>query len=195
MNDLHSKYFDNLNASHATSHELSQQGIDVVDQFLEKNMDSFAPAPWARDHNTKELLPNRYFVCRATPLAVPGQYNMMSALYGPMAGDEPIYNNDERVRSLHRSYWNGTEHVPREGATLVIDRKLYSWRPATHMAIIGLVHIVHGTLIAGGSVFTIYGHSHSEVSPKEPSDPHLTDAERDGAVAYWAEHKLAHSFE
>ena len=195
MNDLHSKYFDNLNSSHATSHELSQDGIDVVDRWLVKNMDSFVPAPWARDRDTKELLPNRYFVCDTIPLEFAGQYNMMSALYGPSCGDEPIYNNDERLKSIHRNYWNGKSLVPREGATLVIDRAVYPWRPATYMAVIGLVHIVHGTLIAGGQVYTIYGHSHKGVSPKEPSDPSLGDNARDEAVAYWAEHKLAHSFE
>jgi len=95
---------------------------------------------------------------------------VMSALYGPDAGDPPV--PDEEVDLCKR-----TEDRP--------PSRMVDWpkRPSNKLSIIGTV------AADGATIFTAYG---GPLAPREPGDVSMTtDEERAESAAFWATHALA----
>ena len=183
--NITSSVFGQISGTHIESHELSQEAIDFMDAQILANLDDIivCPAGWVGD--------NFFFIKAVFELPTVGAFEVNSALYGPDAGDEPIYNDDPRLRSIHRPFGDKV----RPGATLVLDRAEFPWRPASHMVVIGCVKIVDETVVIGAGVpYTAFGNSNERIPEKEPSDPNLAEHEVDASKAYWGHHKLSHVF-
>lgn len=101
---------------------------------------------------------------------------LLSELYGPKCGDEPVLDDDTRVRFEAR---NGRPTVSK-----VIEGPGIAPRAVDTMVVIAGPSEQYGPC-----VYTAYG-SHV-VAPREVSDTYLTcPVEREAAELFWSEHAL-----
>jgi hypothetical protein len=98
--------------------------------------------------------------------------SLMSALYGPLVGDELICDDSPDV------IWEARGN--RELKSKLVDRP---HRPVRSMV------VVAGPGRDEGIVYTAYGSS--LIAPQERGDPYLSDADRPLAEAFWSAHALA----
>jgi hypothetical protein len=95
---------------------------------------------------------------------------VMSALYGPKAGDGPV--TDAEVDMVKRS-----EDRP---PSRMVDKPK---RPSSKLTVVG---------VRSGEAATIYTAYGGPLAPREPGDASMTtDAEKAESAAFWAEHALA----
>lgn len=99
--------------------------------------------------------------------------SLLSALYGPAAGDVPI--TEELVTYERRNN--------RPGPSRLIDAHL---RPARNMVVVGK-RIEDGTLL----LFTAYGTQAEAPSPREWWDAGMKPHEAIEAATFWSKHALA----
>jgi hypothetical protein len=97
---------------------------------------------------------------------------VMSALYGPKAGDEPIDFGDPDLRWQTR----GTR-------TYLSRTVLRPLRPTRQVTVIAGPHDGRPCVL-----YTVFG---GPVTPKEPNDPTLKLEEMAESAAFWLEHALA----
>jgi hypothetical protein len=93
---------------------------------------------------------------------------LQDQLWGASVGDAKVAEDR----------WWGT----REGYQFKSPFILGRTREARKMAYIGIPEV---------TLWTAYGTRSGEIAPKEINDPHLTEAERPEAEAFWAEHAFA----
>jgi len=98
--------------------------------------------------------------------------DLLSALYGPAAGDEPIAEREV----VYETRGN------RRGPSRLVNRP---HRPCRRMV-----------LVAGPGrdepiIYTAYGTQAEEPSPREPWDRSLSEDDKIVASAFWAQHALA----
>ena len=98
--------------------------------------------------------------------------SLMSALYGPLVGDELICDDSPDV------IWEA--RGGRELKSKLVNRP---HRPVRTMVVIA------GPGREEGIVYTAYGSP--LVAPQEREDPYLSDADRPMAEAFWSVHALA----
>lgn len=110
-----------------------------------------------------------FLTCLELPEGCP---DLLSALYGPDAGDDPV--GEDEVEYVQRE--------GRPGKSRLIDRP---HRPCRRMVVCG---------IGGGDapvVFTAYGTQAEEASQREWWDASMTPAEAVVAATWWTQHALA----
>lgn len=95
--------------------------------------------------------------------------DLLSALYGPEAGDDPVL--EDAVVYEKR---NG-----REGPSRLVD---LPQRPCRRMVVVG---------IGGDKIYTAYGTQAENASPREWWDPTMAPHEAVVAAQYWTEHALS----
>jgi hypothetical protein len=96
--------------------------------------------------------------------------DLLSALYGPLAGDAPV--SDDVVSFVKRS-------EDRPASRMVSEVK----RPSRLLTVIGIVKE------DGVTIFTAYG---GPCAPREPGDSTLSsDEEKKESSDFWAQHALA----
>ena len=119
---------------------------------------------WALSH----INPEGFFL---RTLELPeGHCDLLSALYGPLAGDEPV--SDDVVHFAKRS-------EDRPASRMVSQAK----RPSRLLTVIGIVKE------DGVTIFTAYG---GPCAPREPGDVTLaSDEEKKESADFWAQHALA----
>ncbi len=115
-----------------------------------------------------EIQPTGFFL-RTLELPV-GHVDLLNALYGPVAGDAPVSDDDV-------SFAKRSEDRP---ASRVVNLPM---RPTRLVTLIGIVKD------GAATIFTAYGGPAAE---REPNDPTLaTEEEKATAAAFWATHALA----
>lgn len=109
---------------------------------------------------------------------------LMSALYGPLAGDDAV--PEEVVDTATQGLYDNPDiafirrGVRTHRSRILVDAKS---RPTRLLTVIGGPHGTEPCIL-----YTAFGGS---ATPKEPSDPTLKPDEHARSIAFWKEHALA----